>query len=135
MFPNWVKFGSAHKFAIIGVCATLTHLLVGNLAILSGVAPLKANFIAFLVAFFVSFFGHYHYSFAGHSQSLVVSLLRFGVTAICGFLVNQLVLWGLLTVFDMQGNFALILSTVFSAATTYFMSKLWAFRTNGKYCQ
>ena len=129
---NLKELSSVKRFAIIGGLATVTHLLVGNLLIFAGYAPLKANVVAFLVAFFVSFFGHFYYSFAGHKQRIGASLLRFALTALIGFGVNQSILWCFISTGSLAGNKALIASTIFSMIVTYFLSKLWAFQVNDK---
>ena len=129
---NFKELSSVKRFAIIGGLATATHLLVGNLLIFAGYAALKANVMAFLVAFFVSFFGHFYYSFADHNQRVTTSLLRFALTALIGFSVNQSILWSFISIDFLIGNAALIASTTFSMVVTYFLSKLWAFRASDK---
>ena len=72
------------KFGLVGVLATLVHLLIGFLLLQAGWNPLAANAVAFSVAFLVSFFGHLRYSFADQNVDTSTSLWKFVIVALIG---------------------------------------------------
>ncbi len=118
----------AVRFGLIGIVATLVHMVVGAGLIALSWPPLLANVAAFCVAFLVSFGGHFWYSFAGHSATIMGSLKRFLPVALLGFGVNQSLL-ALLTLTGMlPATPALMLSTGVAAVGTFILSRLWAFR-------
>ncbi len=120
----------AIRFGLIGILATLVHMAVGSGLIHLGVTALIANVGAFCVAFVVSFSGHYRYSFAGHSASVTGALKRFMVVALLGFLLNEAIL-AVLTLGDLaRPTPALLISTSFAAASTFVLSRVWAFRSD-----
>jgi len=116
------------RFGLIGVLATLVHMVVGAGLIHFGWAALVANVVAFGVAFVVSFSGHYVFSFAGHSATITGALRRFMVVALLGFMVNETILATLTIGGVMNATPALLVSTSVAAAATFVLSRLWAFR-------
>jgi putative flippase GtrA len=84
----------AAKFAAIGGGATAVHVLTA-LALNSfmQVVPLRANFVAFLVASFVSYMGNWYWTFDGNSRH-VFSVPRFAALSLACFAVNQAIVYG-----------------------------------------
>ncbi len=81
------------KFAFVGVMATAVHY-VSAIAFnsLGQVPPLRANFLAFLVAFIVSYVGNWYWTFNKNSQH-TAALPRFLGVAVSCFLVNQAIVY------------------------------------------
>ncbi|MFB0899920.1 MAG: GtrA family protein, partial [Polaromonas sp.] len=77
-------------FLLVGASAALTHVLVFALT-KDLMLPELANALGFAVAFGVSFGGHRRLSFQDTKTSLLQSLRRFAVTAVAGFVCNELV--------------------------------------------
>ena len=119
---------AAFRFVLVGVLATLVHLIAGTVLIQLRVAPLVANIFGFLAAFGFSFLGHHYYSFSGHGHRLRETLSRFIWVAAFGFGINQGILTILLRAYPGTAASALIISTLSAALATFAMSQLWAFR-------
>ncbi len=83
----------AAKFAAVGGGATLVHVLAA-LAFnsLAHVAPLRANFLAFLVASSVSYLGNWFWTFDGSSRH-AFSLPRFAGLSLSCFALNQAIVF------------------------------------------
>ena len=116
------------KFVLVGVLATLVHLLIGFLLLQAGWNPLAANAVAFSVAFLVSFFGHLRYSFADQNVDTSTSLWKFVIVALIGFSCNEFLLMALLYLPTMIDYVALFISTATAAILTFLLSKIWAFK-------
>ncbi len=122
MPPRWVGLW----FLLVGASAALTHVLVFALT-KDLMLPELANAVGFGVAFFVSFFGHRWLSFQDTKTTLLQSLRRFSVTAVAGFMCNELVFMLLLRVFGWADMPALLLALVLAAGQTFVLSRFWAF--------
>jgi putative flippase GtrA len=118
---------STFWFLAVGGTAALTHMLVFAL-LQHHLWPELANATGFLIAFFVSFAGHRRLSFKDAGTSWLTSLGRFSVTALAGFICNELVFMLLLRVFHWPALVALLLALVFAAGQTFLFSRFWAFR-------
>jgi putative flippase GtrA len=113
-------------FLAVGTSAALTHVLVFALT-KDRMLPELANAFGFAVAFCVSFFGHRLLSFQDTKTSLLQSLRRFAVTAVAGFVCNELVFMLLLRGFGWTDMPALLLALVLAAGQTFLLSRFWAF--------
>ncbi len=102
----------------MGVFALVQQLLLAEVA----------NALGFCIAFGVSFAGHRLLSFKDAGTSLATSLRRFVVTALAGFVSNELVFVLLLRFFEWPGLLALLLALLFAAGQTFVLSRFWAFR-------
>ena len=118
---------SVFWFLVVGGVAALTHMAVFALA-QARMWPELANALGFCVAFFVSFVGHRLLSFKDALTSIGTSLGRFAVTAVAGFVSNQLVFVLLLRALDWPALLALFVALVFAAGQTFLFSRFWAFR-------
>jgi putative flippase GtrA len=113
-------------FLVVGASAALTHVLVFAL-IKKIMVPELANALGFCVAFFVSFFGHRMLSFQDATTTLLQSLRRFAVTAVAGFICNELVFMLMLRGFGWSDMPSLLLALVLAAGQTFVLSRFWAF--------
>ncbi len=121
----------AGRFALVGAAATATHLAVGLIAIAAVMPPLTANPLAFAVAFAVSFAGHRNWTFARAGVPVRRALPRYGAVALAGLALNEAVLAALLALGAApMGAFTLAVTT--AAASTYVLSRTWAFRPRGR---
>ena len=118
---------STFWFLAVGCSAALTHILVFRLVESHMVAEL-ANALGFGVGFFVSFSGHRWLSFKDTSTSLGTSLLRFGISALAGFVTNELIFMLLLRGLKLPALLALFAALVFAAGQTFVLGRFWAFR-------
>jgi putative flippase GtrA len=118
------------RFGIIGAAAAAIHyFMVIALVELAGMAPLHANIGAFAVAFWCSYFGHRHWTFSDRrGGSALGSFFKFLTTALLGFLLNQWLFYLLLTYLQLPYFISLAIVMVIVAASTYLLSRLWAFR-------
>ena len=123
------EFGRIWRFGIVGVLATLVHLIiVWNLIHFDFASPLLANLIAFLIAFSVSFVGHYRWSF-GSSSPKVQALFRFASIAAIGFLINSCLLSVLIWREMLLAEWAAVVSTFVVPPCTYLLSRFWGFKS------
>ena len=84
----------AVKFAAVGGGATLVHVAAAlTLNGLAHVAPLRANFLAFLVASCVSYLGNWFWTFDAASHH-AFSLPRFAALSLSCFALNQAIVYG-----------------------------------------
>jgi putative flippase GtrA len=114
-------------FIVVGACAALTHMAVFALTH-DVVWPELANAFGFGVAFFVSFAGHRRLSFADAQTPLWQSLRRFAVTALGGFVTNEVLFIALLRGLDWPSVWALCVALVAAAGQTFVLSRFWAFK-------
>lgn len=113
-------------FLVVGASAALTHVLVFALT-KDLMLPELANALGFAVAFCVSFVGHRWLSFQDTTTTLLQSLRRFAVTAVAGFVCNELVFMLMLRGFGWSDMSALLLALVLAAGQTFVLSRFWAF--------
>lgn len=121
--------GQLLRFGLVGILATIVHMIIGFLLIQAGWHPMLANTCAFIIAFFVSFVGHLGFSFADQKTSFSRSLSRFVVVGLFGFSVNQLILAVLIALALTTDTVSLLISTSCAAFVTFGLSKVWAFRS------
>lgn len=114
-------------FLVVGSSAAFTHMAVFAL-VAPYMWPELANATGFAIAFFVSFAGHRWLSFQDAGTSLWQSLRRFAITAVAGFVANELMFVLLLRGFEVSSWLALFFALVFASAQTFLLSRFWAFR-------
>ena len=118
---------STFWFLAVGTGAALTH--AGVFVLTQHLMwPELANALGFVIAFFVSFAGHRRLSFQDAGTSVKTSFGRFAVTALAGFVTNEVVFVLLLRSLQMPPLLALVVALVFAAGQTYMLSRFWAFR-------
>ncbi|QXL85369.1 GtrA family protein [Comamonas sp. NLF-1-9] len=114
-------------FIAVGAGAAATHAAVFWLAQHALLAEL-ANALGFIVAFFVSFAGHRWLSFRDAATGMGQSLLRFALTALAGFALNELVFSALLRLAHWPSWLALVAAMLVAACQTFVLGRYWAFR-------
>lgn len=118
---------SVLRFGIIGIVATITHIVIVAFILAFNLMPIfTANFTAFLTAFCVSFIGNYKWTFKSHNN-LKRSLGRYFLIASLGFIVNNIILFILIYEKILPPLYAAIISACFIPIVTFLLSKYWAF--------
>jgi putative flippase GtrA len=118
-------------FIAVGICAALIHLLIFTWlthATINILRPELANAAGFLVAFLVSFTGHRALSFENAGTTVRQSFLRFVITALAGFISNEITFVLLLRYAKLDPTLALLIAMVIAAGQTFILSRLWVFR-------
>lgn len=115
-------------FVSVGALAAAVHYVVALLAHGLGCSPVNANWLGFACAFPVSYVGHRGWSFQGTQASHGQALPRFLMVALLGLAGNQVLLW--LGMHYTPLPFWLVLAVVMLlvAASTFVLSRYWAFR-------
>lgn len=120
-------------FGLIGVAATLVHLVAAILLIEQAhLAAWLANIFAFAAAFPVSYAGHAVLTFSarryGRARPMTLqSLKRFLVTAIGGFALNQTSVVLFISVLGLPHRPVLLATVIGVAGLLFLVSKFWAF--------
>lgn len=115
------------KFATVGGGATGVHVLTAlALNSLVQVAPLRANFLAFLVASFVSYMGNWFWTFDGVSRH-GFSLPRFAALSLSCFAVNQAIVYGIVELLHQPLWLAMVPVVVVVPAFGFWLSKTQVF--------
>ncbi|MFZ6748374.1 GtrA family protein [Undibacterium sp. Ren11W] len=125
-----IEFKRILRFAAVGLSAAAIHyvsvvILVETLA----TPPLLANIAGFFISFWMSYFGHRFWTFGDHANMNNSSFLRFFATASLGFGMNELLFYLMLAHTAIPYTIALALAVFTVAMSTYFLSRLWAFRS------
>lgn len=116
-------------FTIIGALAALTHYIVAVCFEHSALLTAShANILGFVAAFPVSYFGHRKFSFSGQDARHSKAFPRFLSVAVLGFLANQTLVLNGLEYTNFPFWIVLGLVMVLVAASTYLLSKFWAFK-------
>lgn len=114
-------------FGLVGVGASLVHIVVAWAVIQFGQAPvIIANVAGFCIAFIWSYLGHYHLTFrASNTHSAAFS--KFAVVALGGFAVNTGVVLAWQAFFGAGSIWAIILGVILAAGAVFVASSRWAF--------
>jgi len=117
------------QFVLVGGSAAATHLaVVGILVALTGMPPLWANVLGFLVAFVVSYNGHALLTFAAAQARGWASVLRFFAVACLSFVANEVLYAIALHWLRWHYFWSLAAVLVIVAVGTFVLSKFWAFK-------
>jgi len=133
LFQKWLQRLQALpqllQFVVVGGGAAATHLLVvGALVTLTGMTPLWANVLGFLVAFVVSYNGHAWLTFAAAKARGWRTVLRFFAVACLSFGANELLYAMALHWLHWHYFWSLAAVLVLVAVGTFVLSKFWAFK-------
>ena len=120
------------RFGIVGLLATGVHIMVciGCIEIL-GIAPLWANFPAFLVALIASFIGHFSWTFRMQHRELGGCwrpvLLKFALVSCFGLGLNTLAVYLIVNLLGYPYMYAVVLMVTVVPAAIFLLQKFWAF--------
>lgn len=119
-------------FVAVGCAAAATHWLVVVWCVSqTGLNPLVANIVGWLVAFLVSFSGHYLLTFKHQAAPIAQAARRFFAVSAAGFVVNELSYAWLLKYTTISYELLLALILVVIAGATFVLGRYWAFRQAG----
>jgi putative flippase GtrA len=117
-----------NAFAIVGVVATACHYATALGAHhFVGLAPMNATFAGYVASVGVSYLGNSLFTFrrpALHGPQFV----RFAVISLAGLAMNQTIVFVATRRFGLPFYEALIPVVIIVPASTFLMSKFWAFR-------
>lgn len=117
----------ASRFALVGVAATLIHVLVVWMLIAKhDVAVFTANIVAFLTAFGVSFSGNYFWTF-GTPGRPGRAARRFFFISGTAFVANNALLGALTVMNYLPPDIAAVTAAAAIPPITYGASRLWGF--------
>jgi putative flippase GtrA len=114
-------------FCAVGAVAALTHVFVFSF-LRHVMWPELANLGGFAIAFFVSFAGHRFLSFSDTTRSAPESFWRFFVTAVSGFVGNEIVFVLFYRFVHLPSMLTLFIALVAAAVQTFVLSRYWAFK-------
>ncbi|MEO1920161.1 MAG: GtrA family protein [Paracoccaceae bacterium] len=114
-------------FGFVGVAASILHFITAVVTMRVFGAPiLLANLIGFIVAFGLSYVGHYKWTFQS-SENHKVSVPKFAITAVTGYLINNVVLIILISLTGVEHSVFILIAIAVSAAVVYLISSRWIF--------
>ena len=117
------------QFALVGGAAAATHLAVVWLVVgATGMAPLAANVLAFLLAFVVSYNGHALLTFSAAQARGWPVVAKFFAVACLSFVANEALYYIALNWLHWHYFWSLAAVLVLVAIGTFVMSKFWAFK-------
>ena len=124
--PSIVR--EANLFALVGVTATVCHVAMTLLANrFLGLGPMAASLVGYASSVSVSYLGNSLFTFrrpALHGPQAA----RFAVISLGGLGVNQTIVFVSTHLFGWPLKLALIPVVLIVPASTFVMSKFWAFR-------
>lgn len=116
------------RFTLVGITAACVHIsIVWALITQLGIETLLANLFAFLIAFIVSFAGQYLWTFRS-KRYWKNALIRFFLTSLLGFMVNNIVLIAVLDMEILSDSLTAVLSACVIPLVTYLAGRFWAFK-------
>lgn len=118
------------RFGIVGVLATLTHVVVvAGMSFTTTLHPVAMNSIAFCIAFLVSAFGHMRFTFQFKGNHFI-ALVKFLIVAITSLGISNFVLYGFVKSSLLKVNIAQAIAILIVPVLSFLASKLWAFAEN-----
>jgi len=123
-------FGQVARFAATGGLVTALGALVYWVpATYFGVAPLLANFFAYVVAMVSGYILHSRWSFKGHGRrdNVARTTGRFFVVSLISLGLNSLFVWVLTGVLDGPTWWPVLTMLFVTPAVTFMLNRQWVF--------
>ena len=120
------------RFAIVGFLATGVHItiFVGCIEIL-GIAPLWANFPAFVVALIAGFIGNLTWTFRSRHHGLgnnwKPAMLKYTLVSFIGLGLNTLAVYLVVNLLGYPYQYAVLLMVTVVPAAIFLLQKIWTF--------
>lgn len=124
----WREVAMAARFAVVGIIATVVHLLVAFfLLFITQLPVLLVSALAFLTTFGISFAGNYIWTFRSPGAPNR-AIRRFLIISFSAFSGNTIILVALLEADFLSRYQAVGLSVVVVPVITFWLSRVWAFQ-------
>ena len=127
----WLETLRAWRFLVVGLVATFSHLSAALLLMSClELSALLANVLGFVTAFGISFSGNYFWTFRYDDSGPAIrqAMFQFLVVSASAFIINNTVLFALITLMGVEEHLAVLLSAIFVPAYTFILSRFWVFR-------
>ncbi len=115
------------KFALVGVMNTLLNWSIFFILTKVELYYIVANVIAYLIATIHSYFWNSIWVFKYNNGSKIKSSIKFIVLNIIGLLINTIILYVLVDIFNINKLISLMLTTVIVMIINYVANKVWVF--------
>ena len=115
------------KFALVGVMNTLLNWSIFFILTKVELYYIVANVIAYLIATIHSYFWNSIWVFKYNNGSKIKSSIKFIVLNIIGLLINTIILYVLVDIFNINKLISLVLTTVIVMIINYVANKVWVF--------
>ena len=122
-----MKSSSYIKFALVGVMNTLLNWSIFFILTKVELYYIVANVIAYLIATIHSYFWNSIWVFKYNNGSKIKSSIKFIVLNIIGLLINTIILYVLVDIFNINKLISLMLTTVIVMIINYVANKVWVF--------
>ena len=119
-------FQQAARFVSVGMLATGLHVSAAVGFNMLGAAPLRANFLAFLIASLFSYFGNWAWTFEAQTR-VKTSAPKFMAMSLAGFAVNQSIVYWVTVVHHQSMVLAMIPVVMIIPAFSFWMSRTHIF--------
>ncbi|MEH7179421.1 GtrA family protein [Neobacillus vireti] len=119
------KYGQFLKFCIVGVTNTTISLVVYYLLLKLGIHYLLASTIAYCAGLLNGYI--LSSAFVFKQKRNVNQALKFIGVYLSSLLINLLLLYCLVDIFDISEFFAQVVVTFFNVFYNYFLNKIWTF--------
>jgi len=121
------ELGKLSRFTLIGILATLTHIVISFLVIrLFGASLHFANLSGFAVALTVSYVGHYYFSFRSERDHRA-TLPRFFGSALVAYLGNVVLVAALGALTALAEDTRLLMGICVMPIISFILSRLWVY--------
>ena len=115
------------KFGIIGISNTLINWIIFFLLNLLGVNYIVANIIAYSLATINSYIWNSKWVFKYNNEKLVSSL-KFVIVNLVGLILNTIILFILVDMFNINKIISLVIATGVVMIINYISNRLWVFK-------
>lgn len=120
-------FKQVFKFGVVGGVSTLVSSgMFLMLADSFKIAPLLANFLAFLFAFSISYLGHSRWTFENQQHSNE-KLIKFLMVSLLGLTINSVLVWLLIHILKQPTYVATFPMIFFTPLVIFCINKFWTF--------
>lgn len=119
------------KFGLVGVSNTVVHYLIYLICSLIGFHYILANFLAFTVSVLNSFYWNSRYVFTEEEKTrfrplvLLKTYIAYGIT---GLLLNSILLYIEIEIWNMNELLAPILNLLITIPLNFVINKFWAYK-------
>lgn len=126
------EFISFIKFGIVGISNTLVNWIIFFILNSIGVYYIISNIIAYIIATANSYFWNSKWVFKNKKENKMKTTLKFILLNIIGLILNSIILYVLVDLFNIDKMISLIIATGIIMIINYFINKLWVFKYNNK---